>query len=54
MAENDILRSGVAIEVDDFGTGQSSVSYLKYIPSTYVKITRSLSQNSTATKTTRL
>jgi EAL domain-containing protein (putative c-di-GMP-specific phosphodiesterase class I)/GAF domain-containing protein len=33
-----IRRLGVAIEIDDFGTGQSALSYLKYIPATYVKI----------------
>ena len=29
---------GVAIEIDDFGTGLSTLSYLKHIPATYVKI----------------
>jgi EAL domain-containing protein (putative c-di-GMP-specific phosphodiesterase class I)/GGDEF domain-containing protein len=33
-----IRRLGVAIDIDDFGTGQSALSYLKYIPATYVKI----------------
>jgi EAL domain-containing protein (putative c-di-GMP-specific phosphodiesterase class I)/GGDEF domain-containing protein len=33
-----IRRLGVAIEIDDFGTGRSGLSYLKYIPATYVKI----------------
>lgn len=33
-----VHRLGVAIEIDDFGTGRSTLSYLKYIPATYVKI----------------
>jgi EAL domain-containing protein (putative c-di-GMP-specific phosphodiesterase class I)/GAF domain-containing protein len=33
-----LRRLGVAIEIDDFGTGRSTLSYLKYIPATYVKI----------------
>lgn len=33
-----IREMGVAIEIDDFGTGQSALSYLKYIPATMVKI----------------
>ncbi|QCG88920.1 sensor domain-containing phosphodiesterase [Azospirillum sp. TSH100] len=33
------LRSlGIAVEIDDFGTGQSALSYLKDIPATAVKI----------------
>lgn len=35
---DEVRRLGVAIEIDDFGTGQSTLSYLKYIPATYVKI----------------
>lgn len=34
----EIQRLGVAIEIDDYGTGQSGLSYLKHIPATYVKI----------------
>jgi EAL domain-containing protein (putative c-di-GMP-specific phosphodiesterase class I)/GGDEF domain-containing protein len=33
-----VRRLGVAIEIDDFGTGRSGLSYLKSIPATYVKI----------------
>ncbi len=33
-----IRRLGVAIEIDDYGTGRSGLSYLKYIPASYVKI----------------
>lgn len=33
-----VRRLGVAIEIDDYGTGQSGLSYLKYIPASYVKI----------------
>jgi EAL domain-containing protein (putative c-di-GMP-specific phosphodiesterase class I) len=33
-----LRRLGVAIEIDDFGTGRSTLSYLKYIPASYVKI----------------
>ncbi|WP_213773982.1 GGDEF domain-containing phosphodiesterase [Bradyrhizobium sp. dw_78] len=35
---DEIRRLGVAIEIDDYGTGQSGLSYLKYIPASYVKI----------------
>jgi EAL domain-containing protein (putative c-di-GMP-specific phosphodiesterase class I)/GGDEF domain-containing protein len=35
---DEVRRLGVAIEIDDFGTGQSTLSYLKYIPATHVKI----------------
>jgi EAL domain-containing protein (putative c-di-GMP-specific phosphodiesterase class I) len=34
----EIRRLGIAIEIDDFGTGQSALSYLKHIPAAYVKI----------------
>jgi EAL domain-containing protein (putative c-di-GMP-specific phosphodiesterase class I) len=33
-----IRRLGMAIVIDDFGTGQAALSYLKYIPATQVKI----------------
>jgi EAL domain-containing protein (putative c-di-GMP-specific phosphodiesterase class I)/GGDEF domain-containing protein len=33
-----IRRLGMAIVIDDFGTGQAALSYLKYIPATEVKI----------------
>jgi EAL domain-containing protein (putative c-di-GMP-specific phosphodiesterase class I) len=33
-----VRRLGVGIEIDDYGTGQSGLSYLKYIPATFVKI----------------
>jgi EAL domain-containing protein (putative c-di-GMP-specific phosphodiesterase class I)/GGDEF domain-containing protein len=35
---NKVRDMGVAIEIDDFGVGYSTLSYLKYIPATYVKI----------------
>lgn len=34
----EIRRLGMAIEIDDYGTGQAGLSYLKYIPASYVKI----------------
>lgn len=34
----EIRRLGIAIEIDDYGTGQAGLSYLKYIPASYVKI----------------
>lgn len=34
----EVRRMGVGIEIDDYGTGQSGLSYLKYIPATFVKI----------------
>ncbi|MBY6264189.1 GGDEF and EAL domain-containing protein [Azospirillum sp. 412522] len=33
-----LRRLGIAVEIDDFGTGQSALSYLKDIPATAVKI----------------
>ncbi|WP_247894365.1 bifunctional diguanylate cyclase/phosphodiesterase [Azospirillum sp. B510] len=33
-----LRRMGIAVEIDDFGTGQSALSYLKDIPATAVKI----------------
>jgi EAL domain-containing protein (putative c-di-GMP-specific phosphodiesterase class I) len=33
-----IRRLGVAIEIDDYGTGQSGLSYLRYIPANFLKI----------------
>jgi EAL domain-containing protein (putative c-di-GMP-specific phosphodiesterase class I)/GGDEF domain-containing protein len=33
-----IRRLGVAIEIDDYGTGHSGLSYLKDIPASYLKI----------------
>ena len=33
-----IRELGIEIEIDDFGTGQSALSYLKYIPASIVKI----------------
>jgi EAL domain-containing protein (putative c-di-GMP-specific phosphodiesterase class I) len=38
---DEIRRMGVAIEVDDYGTGQSGLSYLKSIPASYLKIDQS-------------
>lgn len=34
----EIQRLGVAIAIDDYGTGQSGLSYLKDIPASHVKI----------------
>jgi EAL domain-containing protein (putative c-di-GMP-specific phosphodiesterase class I)/GGDEF domain-containing protein len=35
---SEVRNLGVAIEIDDFGVGYSTLSLLKYIPATYVKI----------------
>jgi EAL domain-containing protein (putative c-di-GMP-specific phosphodiesterase class I)/GGDEF domain-containing protein len=35
---NDVRSMGVTIGIDDFGVGYSTLSYLKYIPATHVKI----------------
>ena len=36
---------GIAISIDDYGTGQSTLSYLKRLPATELKIDRSFVQN---------
>jgi len=38
---DEIRRQGIAIEIDDYGTGLSGLSYLKSIPASYVKIDQS-------------
>lgn len=38
---DEIRRLGIAIEIDDYGTGQSGLSYLRSIPANYVKIDQS-------------
>jgi EAL domain-containing protein (putative c-di-GMP-specific phosphodiesterase class I) len=35
---SEVRNLGVTIEIDDFGVGYSTLSLLKYIPATYVKI----------------
>lgn len=35
---NDIMKLGVEIYIDDFGTGLSSLNYLKFLPATSLKI----------------
>ena len=35
---NDIMKLGVEIYIDDFGTGLSSLNYLKYLPASSLKI----------------
>src|SRR5688572_27335389 len=42
---HDLRKMGIAISVDDFGTGQSSLSYLKRFPVDTVKIDRSFVQD---------
>ena len=36
-----LRKLGIEIEIDDFGTGQSALSYLKQIPATFLKIDQS-------------
>lgn len=40
----DLRQLGVRISIDDFGTGQSTLSYLKTLPATELKIDRSFVQ----------
>ncbi|MFZ3481901.1 EAL domain-containing protein [Sphingomonas sp. 3-13AW] len=42
---NRLREMGVAISIDDYGTGQSTLSYLKKLPATEIKIDRSFVQN---------
>ncbi|HEY0123778.1 MAG TPA: EAL domain-containing protein [Rhizobium sp.] len=35
---DEIRRLGVAIEIDDYGTGHAGLSYLKLVPASYLKI----------------
>ena len=37
---NNIVRLGINISLDDFGTGHSSLAYLKYLPNETIKIDR--------------
>ncbi len=38
---NDLRKTGIQISIDDFGTGHSSLGYLKYLPIDVLKIDRS-------------
>src|SRR6266542_3767099 len=38
---NELSTSGVALSIDDFGTGHSSLSYLQRLPVSEVKIDKS-------------
>ena len=40
-----IRELGVDISIDDFGTGHSSLAYLKHLPNTNLKIDQSFVQN---------
>ncbi|WP_420797539.1 putative bifunctional diguanylate cyclase/phosphodiesterase [Azospirillum doebereinerae] len=42
-----IRQLGIEFEIDDFGTGQSALSYLKYIPASVVKIDKLFVQSLT-------
>jgi EAL domain-containing protein (putative c-di-GMP-specific phosphodiesterase class I) len=42
---NELLDVGIEVFVDDFGTGHSSLSYLKELPATTLKIDKSFLQN---------
>jgi len=45
LAELEALRAlGIAISIDDYGTGQSTLSYLQKLPATELKIDRSFVQ----------
>lgn len=42
---NELLGKGIEVFVDDFGTGHSSLSYLKELPATTLKIDKSFLQH---------
>jgi EAL domain-containing protein (putative c-di-GMP-specific phosphodiesterase class I)/GGDEF domain-containing protein len=48
-----IRRSGVGLSIDDFGKGYSSLSYLKNIPATEIKIDKSFVANALVNKKDR-
>lgn len=41
----DLVNAGVLVIIDSFGTGHSSISYLKTLPASYLKIDQSFIQN---------
>lgn len=51
---DEIRRLGVGIEIDDYGTGQSGLSYLKYIPASYLKIDQSFISHLPGDRTDRI
>lgn len=41
-ALNSLANAGIPVSIDDFGSGYSSLSYIKQLPASEIKIDRSL------------
>jgi EAL domain-containing protein (putative c-di-GMP-specific phosphodiesterase class I) len=51
---NNLARSGIGISIDDFGSGYSSLSYLKQLPATELKLDRSLIEDVETSESSRV
>lgn len=45
-----LVRSGLRLSIDDFGTGNATIDYLRYLPATEVKIDKVFVQAMEANK----
>lgn len=54
VALNALAELGVTVSIDDFGSGYSSLSYLKQLPATEIKLDRSLVKDVCASDSSRV